>query len=110
MRLIDADHLLSEIADLKKSPWYNADYNHEKYIREEAIEVVEDLCIKQEPTVQAVPIPDNVTNGDVIKAMFPNGITSKFVSFMRLVTGDTYVDCSYEWWNAPYEPQESEEV
>ena len=56
MRLIDADMLLDEIGKLKKSPWYNNSYSGERIIRKEAVEIVEDLCIKEAPTVDAVPI------------------------------------------------------
>ena len=49
------------------------------------------------------PLPDNATNGDVIKAMFPNGTTAKFVTFMRFIDGEHYFNCSEEWWNAPYQ-------
>ena len=49
------------------------------------------------------PIPDNATNGQVIKAMFPNGTTAKFATFMRFIDGEHYFNCSEEWWNAPYQ-------
>lgn len=49
------------------------------------------------------PIPDNATNGDVIKAMFPNGTTAKFATFMRFIDGEHYFNCSDDWWNAPYQ-------
>lgn len=61
MRPIDADHLLHEIAELQKSPWYNTGkeidpnfpHMHIGYLeRKEAVEIVRDLCIKQEPTIQ----------------------------------------------------------
>lgn len=64
-RLIDADHLLHEIAELQKSPWYNTGkeidpnfpHMHIGYLeRKEAVEIVRDLCIKQEPTVDAEPV------------------------------------------------------
>ena len=45
--LIDREHLLSEIVELKKSPWFNEDYLGSKLVRKEAIEIVEDLCIKK---------------------------------------------------------------
>ena len=51
MRLIDADALLLEIAELKKSPWYNDNYWGYS-IRKEAVEIIEDLCIKTAPTVE----------------------------------------------------------
>ena len=53
--------------------------------------------------MNGTPIPDNATNGDVIKAMFPNGTTAKFVTFMRFIDGEHYFNCSEDWWNAPYQ-------
>ena len=40
--------------------------------------------------VQAVSIPDNATNGDVIKAMFPKCMWNA-------------IGQDEEWWNTPYE-------
>ena len=55
--LIDKTHLLAEIKKLQKSPWYNrgkddmvvarAFYNE----RKEAVEVVRDLCVNDEPVI-----------------------------------------------------------
>lgn len=36
------------------------------------------------------PIPDNATNGDVLKAIFPNEY-------------DFETDFDEEWWNSPYQ-------
>jgi len=47
MKMIDADHLINEIEELKKSPWYNNIYGF--IYRKEAIEIIVDLCIKREP-------------------------------------------------------------
>ena len=47
-RLIDADKLMKDIAELKKSPWYNAE-NHAFY--KEAVDIIESLCIKKALTV-----------------------------------------------------------
>lgn len=48
--------------------------------------------------INAIPIPDNATNGDMIKAIFPNydeiELTEEYPS------GKTYF--SSDWWNAPY--------
>lgn len=52
---ISREHLLSEIAELKKSPWFNDDTNGAKVIRKETIEIIDDLCINQEPSVQPKP-------------------------------------------------------
>ena len=40
--------------------------------------------------LSGTPIPDNATNGDVIKALFPN-------------EHDFETDFDEEWWNAPYQ-------
>lgn len=56
MRLIDADALLHEIGELKKSPWYNENYCGMFSTRKEAVEIIEDLCINDAPTVDAVEV------------------------------------------------------
>lgn len=43
------------IADLKKSPWFNDDTTEAKVIRKEAVEIIEDLCIKSLPSVTPQP-------------------------------------------------------
>ena len=45
------------------------------------------------------PIPDNATNGDAIKAMFPNE------RIYKCQFGYDFEECSFdeEWWNAPYQ-------
>lgn len=54
---INRKHLLSEIDDLMKSPWFNNGkdddmFTHYGYVeRKEAVEVVRDLCVKAEPPV-----------------------------------------------------------
>jgi hypothetical protein len=64
--------------------------------------------LDRQPLVSAIPIPNGATNGDMIKAMFPNAKTWE-------VTRDD-VHCAYiefkdiceiksfplSWWNAPY--------
>ena len=60
--LIDREHLLGEIEKLKKSPWYNGGkeskndsivsmYHIEYLARKEAVGIVTDLCVRQEPPV-----------------------------------------------------------
>ena len=57
------------------------------------------------------PIPDNATNGDVIKAMFPNfRQTDHFeltetceIDYFRNGNEICEIRCSNEWWNAPYQ-------
>lgn len=56
------------------------------------------------------PIPDNATNGDVIKAIFPNIQISDSEVMKNVYTGIPYgeliganIDCMRDWWNAPYQ-------
>lgn len=46
-------------------------------------------------TIQAIPIPENATNGDVIKAMFPYGVPKDIVWTLQGSKG-------LDWWNTPY--------
>ena len=48
-------------------------------------------------------ISDNVTNGDVIKAIFPNSDIEEHRTYMKIVEGDYLLPCAYQWWNAPYQ-------
>lgn len=73
MELIDRERLLVDVASLKQSPWFNRGKNeqflHSVYLeRKEAVETVEDLCIKSEPTVEAIPKADyeNCLKADMV--------------------------------------------
>ena len=51
------------------------------------------------------PIPDNATNGEVIKAMFPNIVVEEqskdlFIVFNMDFQGTPFYKT---WWNAPYQ-------
>lgn len=52
-------------------------------------------------------IPDNATNGDVIKTMFPDLIMplSKSSNIVHTRFGDRVQDFDKKWWNAPYKPE-----
>ena len=55
-------------------------------------------------TVNAIPIPDGATNGDMIKAMFPNAKANVFVKEVGVKGLDTYSVFTKKWWNTPYNP------
>lgn len=55
--------------------------------KEQMVDIIK--CISE---VEAVEIKEGMTNGDVIKAMFPNNSTSFLVVNMG----------RNDWWNAPY--------
>ena len=46
--------------------------------------------------LNGTPIPDNATNADVIRTLFPDGIPKDIVWTLQ---GDKGAD----WWNAPYQ-------
>lgn len=54
-------------------------------------------------------LPDNCTNWDMIKAMFPDAIKSNYVEsdlvmqdYVTIYLGDYEMRVSYDWCNAPY--------
>ena len=55
------------------------------------------------------PIPDNATNGDVIKAMFPNTEVDDYdygkdpVIDVYGIDDTEYITLRKAWWNAPYQ-------
>ena len=82
-RLVDANSITCE------NTWKEWSDDHGDYV----------VCTA--PTVLA--IPENPTNGDVIKALFPNGV----ISYGRTRVYYSYgsngcFDFHKEWWNAPY--------
>jgi hypothetical protein len=60
-------------------------------------------ALEQEPCDGVVLIPKNATNGDMIKAMFPNAKASVFVKGVGVKGLDTYSVFTKKWWNSPYE-------
>ena len=66
--------------------------------------------------IRAIPSAEpykGMTNGEVIQAVFPN-VKIRWITKAQI--GITYEDNQYvitnyelDWWNSPYEPQESED-
>lgn len=58
------------------------------------------------PTINAIPVPDNATNGDVIKAMFPDAEPIKKYTNSVFIRAwkPFFVACEFDtdWWNAKY--------
>lgn len=63
----------------------------------EAKEIIDSL-----PTVNAIVIPDNATNGDVIKALFPKADIDGRHKEVYVVIDDEVLDFSENWWFAHY--------
>ena len=63
----------------------------------------------QKIIAQGTLIPDNATNGDAIKAMFPNAKVDDYdygkdpVIDVYGIDDTEYITLRKEWWNAPYQ-------
>ena len=94
MRLIDADAL--------KIHNVSADYYYD-------VQGATEDDIDDAPTINAIPIPQGATNGDIIKAMFPN-IDDRYLYDGILMDGVEFNDfrlkVSDDWWNALYQREE----
>ena len=62
-----------------------------------------ELIIALESLERSVELPYNATNGDMIKAMFPN-LESREKAFEIEITvnKNKIGNISIDWWNAPY--------
>lgn len=52
---IEREALLKDVEELKKSPWYNND-KAGRIARRDGVNVVVDMCIKQAPAADVVPV------------------------------------------------------
>ena len=60
------------------------------------------IQIPLEVIANGTPIPDNATNGDVIKAMFPN-IEKQMIDLV-MKCGTSVMSIGDDvWWNSPYQ-------
>ena len=100
MSLIDADRLL------QRTKFYNLKNGNR---------AIDEVDILHAPPVQAIPIPEGATNGDIIKAMFPNievnEIETNTGGYIDVKYLDTIRECDSmaflrKWWNAPYKGAE----
>lgn len=91
MRLIDAEQYRKEFLDSR-------DFEPMK-------------ILDFQPTIQAIPISDNATNGDVMKVIFPNieanEVKTDTGGYIEVKYLDTIDKCDAtafrkNWWNAPY--------
>lgn len=68
-----------------------------------------ELCMETYPPVNLIEIPKGATNGDVIKAMFPNAIIeiNESGSMVHVKYNDhtCWVNYELDWWNTPYKSE-----
>jgi hypothetical protein len=96
IRKRDIDYISAPIAPVLKGE--NVHYEYVAFRKQ-----IEDIS-----PVPAIPIPDNATNGDVIKALFPRIKIKKYPTFLRVIEGEEYIPMTYDWWNSPYKRGETE--
>ena len=80
-------------------------------IYDSTVKMLAPVCESIERKVdRAILVPENATNGDMIKAMFPNAIIEiNELGSMVHVKYDNHtcwVNYELEWWNAPYKESE----
>ena len=90
---IDKTHLLAEIKKLQKSPWYNRGENDMVAVvralyneRKEAVEVVRDLCVNDEPTITEQEIVKPIL--DKIRADYENRLKADMVAMLTEIQLD----------------------
>ena len=59
------------------------------------------------PAVDAIPLPDNATNGDIIKALFNCEVCEPFIEddIIHVIFADkkdSAIGFDWSWWNTPY--------
>ena len=96
MRLIDAHELIKN--------WYD---EYIKFMTREEIESMDGI-IENAPTINAIPIPKDATNGDMIKAIFPDVEVKERNNVYEVYfgVGTAIQFFNHQWWNAPYEQEE----
>lgn len=74
----------------------------------ECVREVVEIILDEAPTLDVIVIPENATNGDMIKAMFSSAsfVEVEYVPIIRMRVGDYYIDFTKDWWNAPYKGSE----
>jgi hypothetical protein len=62
------------------------------------------------PTVPAIPIPDNATNGDVLKSLlYGKAIITEFIHDVNISVNTNVIgQFDMEWWNSPYKRGDTE--
>lgn len=98
MVLINKDDLLKRMSIGAPMNWTDS----ERELGEESQYKSDMLHIQCSPEVPAIPIPDKATNGDIVKAMFPEGHLIQIGYFIEFRINDMSWSVTLEWWNAPY--------
>ena len=59
------------------------------------------------PTINAIPIPENITNGDMIKLLFPNKYGEEYgrTKVYYCIDAHNRMEFQIDWWNKPYKEE-----
>ena len=68
----------------------------------------DDIQILADAIDNGTPLPDNATNGDIIKTLFPNGSQVKGAEIYIMNDNKSNVFYDFNWWNAPYKRGDTE--
>lgn len=111
MVLINKDDLLKRMSIGAPMNWTDS----ERELGEESQYKSDMLHIQCSPEVSAIPIPDKATNGDMIKAMFPeiewekkNIKGNSIFGYKNKEDVDKRppnIGVELDWWNAPYKKE-----
>lgn len=93
MRLIDADKILEYLDE--------ETYSTDRAFASAIVQSLVNEIITPQPTVNAIVIPPNATNGDIIRTMFSNTYSKEddYDIFTNLDGGTRF---TYDWWNEKY--------
>lgn len=64
----------------------------------------------EEVIENGIKLPNNATNGDVIKILFPNLRLYSDFAYWDVDLGDTHISVDKKWWCAPYKAESEEWV
>jgi len=100
------DKLYSESEIMTKlsytKPYFGEDSTKERYRYMQWL--ADTNAIKELKPARAIFIPDGATNGDIIKAIFPDMYSEECdYDIFTDLDGDTRF--TYDWWRAPYKSE-----
>lgn len=104
MELIDKNDLIKRMCIGAPMNWTDSEreLGEESQFRDDMLTI---RCCQEVP---AIPIPARATNGDMIKAMFPNLESREKAFEIEITVNKNKVgNISIDWWNASYNPQQN---
>lgn len=109
MSYINKEELIKRMQVCAPMNWTDTDFELGEEAQYKSDREVVESCAE----VNAIPIPPRATNGDIIKAMFPNIDFAEMSCTVHATTsvtsngvkGGISYDFWKDWWNAPYKAE-----